>query len=634
MAMRERRAVSARIWHIWPLAALAAGVWILSKRLDGIEPSHVVEALGAVSPAGWLGAIGATWVSLMAVGQYDAVLHRALKTGIPPRIARRTGLIAISIAQTAGFGTLVSALVRWRCLPDWSLWEAARFSLRVSVSFLLLWSLLAAVAIALWPAAPEAATWAAAGGLIVFGLIAGAPPARGLLTRLIPKGSFGPLLVAALFDTVFATIALACLLPGGSDIGLALYPIYLLALGAALATGAPGGLGAFELILLALVPHPDQAALIGAILAFRIIYYLLPAFLGLAGLLRPVTPLVAERRSALAPSEWGLVSQGAAIVRAGPALWLCRERLGLGIAIGPALGRADIGAYSKTMRHAGLIPVLYKAGPREASAARSIGWRVVKIADEAIIDPRTWSLEGPTRRQLRRHLRHAAQAGIKIDGPRHALPLTEMAEVNAAWARKNGRERGFSMGRFAPDLPAQQRVFLAYWHNRLVAFASFHTSAQDWTLDLVRHVENIPDGTMHLLLTSAIETSRTEDIRRFSLAAVPAPGPEFARFIPASRLAPGLRRFKQSFAPQWEPRYLCGNGFFALTRAALTITAAVHHPEPPPLRRHSYGTQTEIRFELTTASCDCDEWNPQPGQATALPQITGPAHDRRPLPPP
>jgi phosphatidylglycerol lysyltransferase len=296
MDIGNRRAFGARIWHLWPVAALGASFWILAKRLEGVELSHVLDAVLAVSPLGWVGAIAATWLSLAAVGQYDAILHRVLNTGISPRIARRTGLIAISIAKTAGFGTLVSALVRWRSLPNWSLWEAARFSLRVSFSFLLLWSLLAALAVAFWTAAPKTAVWAAAGGLIVFGIVAGAPPLRGLVFKLIPKRAFLPLFTAALVDTVFAAVALACLLPGASDVGLAIYPIYLLALGAALATGAPGGLGAFELVLLALLPPPDQAALIGAILAFRIIYYLCPAFLGLAGLMRSAVPLVHEPR--------------------------------------------------------------------------------------------------------------------------------------------------------------------------------------------------------------------------------------------------------------------------------------------------------------------------------------------------
>ena len=223
---------------------------------------------------------------------------------------------------------------------------------------------------------------------------------------------------------------------------------------------------------------------------------------------------------------------------------------------------------------------------------------------------------------------------MRIEAARHRLPIAEMAEVNRAWTFKNRRERGFSMGRFAPELLGQQKVFLACARDRLIAFASFHTGANDWTLDLVRHVDGIPDGAMHLLLTSAIETCRAQGIGRLSLASVPAAGEKLTRLLPAQTLAPGLRRFKQSFAPKWEPRYLCARGNLTVARATLTIAAAIHFPGPPLTRNSLGGRISEIRFELPATSCDCDEWNPQPGQASVLPQITGPAHDRRPLPPP
>ena len=52
MELGEKRLRGARIWHLWPVAALAVGLWILAKRLEGVESSHVLDALGAVSPAG------------------------------------------------------------------------------------------------------------------------------------------------------------------------------------------------------------------------------------------------------------------------------------------------------------------------------------------------------------------------------------------------------------------------------------------------------------------------------------------------------------------------------------------------------------------------------------------------------
>ena len=64
------------------------------------------------------------------------------------------------------------------------------------------------------------------------------------------------LVALCLIDTLFAAAALWVLLPAGViDLTLAqLFPIYLIALGAAILSGTPGGVGPFELTLLALLP--------------------------------------------------------------------------------------------------------------------------------------------------------------------------------------------------------------------------------------------------------------------------------------------------------------------------------------------------------------------------------------------
>jgi phosphatidylglycerol lysyltransferase len=49
-----------------------------------------------------------------------------------------------------------------------------------------------------------------------------------------------------------------------------------LALGAGVASHVPGGVGVIEVVVMELVPHDDPATLLGTLLAFRAIYYLLP----------------------------------------------------------------------------------------------------------------------------------------------------------------------------------------------------------------------------------------------------------------------------------------------------------------------------------------------------------------------
>lgn len=83
-----------------------------------------------------------------------------------------------------------------------------------------------------------------------------------------------------LLDTAAAALALYVLLPAGLDIGFAmLFPVYLAALTAALVTGTPGGVGPFELTALGLLPQGAAPEIMAGILAFRLIYYALPALI-------------------------------------------------------------------------------------------------------------------------------------------------------------------------------------------------------------------------------------------------------------------------------------------------------------------------------------------------------------------
>jgi uncharacterized membrane protein YbhN (UPF0104 family) len=95
-----------------------------------------------------------------------------------------------------------------------------------------------------------------------------------------PRLAFGQLLVGTVN---FACVA-ACLHQIVSAVAetsyLSVATVYVLATAATVVTHAPGGLGVIESVVLHLLP---EAQLIGAVLAFRFAYFLLPLCLG-AGL--------------------------------------------------------------------------------------------------------------------------------------------------------------------------------------------------------------------------------------------------------------------------------------------------------------------------------------------------------------
>jgi phosphatidylglycerol lysyltransferase len=167
--------------------------------------------------------------------------------------------------------------------------------------------------------------------------------------------------------------------------------------------------------------------------------------------------------------------------------------------------------------------------------------------------------------------------------------MAELSRLNADWAVARGGEQGLTMGRFDPAYVAGQRVYVARRGLRPIGFATFHTAAAGWSLDLLRPHPDAPDGTAHALVAAALADAARAGVTRLSLAAVPEPAfpgrrtalSRLIRLFPgAARSARGLWQFKQAFAPRWERLYLIAPGFAAMALAGWDIRRAVTHPPP------------------------------------------------------
>lgn len=600
------------------LPALALGgvlVALLWARLGEVDAGGVAAMLARVGAEQWAAALGLAALSFWAAGRYDAQVHGWLGTGVRPPEAGRAGLPAIALGQTAGFGLLTGTLVRLRMLPGLGLAGALRVTLAVTALFLLGLGTVAAAALAL---APPPGLGAAAplgwGGLALIGCGVCAAflwPRPLLLGRRIglpPLPLLARLTVLSAIDTIAAALCLWMLLPPSAAPELSAFvTAFLLAFGAGLVSGAPGGMGAFELVLLALLPEVPADPLLAGVVAWRAVYHALPAVLALgliargpgprAGAAGPVpAPDAAgiERLLAAAPrAEAGLLRQGETrLLAAGRGQALVLPTAQALVALGDPLGGAGPGevrtALLAAARAEGRAALLYKTGGRAAAAARRAGWTVVPVAREGWVIPAAFSDAGAERRQLRRKLRRAVAAGVLISAARPgSLPAAEMAAVARVWAEARGGERGLTMGRYAPAYVAAQAVYLARAGGRLVAFLTLHRAGREWTLDLMRALPEAPEGTMHALLARAIADAAAAGCPRLSLAALPHPAVEaaFARLPRALRpaaLSEGLGQFKRAFAPRWETLYAAAPGPMALALAAADLARMVARPPPLP----------------------------------------------------
>ena len=607
---RNSQAISATVTPpglAWPKlaarAALSLGLcalflWLLSQRLAHLDLADLRAGFGSVTALHWLAAIALTGVSFWAVGRYDAVLHRHFATGLPENITRRAGICAIAVSQTLGLGVITGAILRWRMLPGQSLWLATRLTAAVALSFLAGWAVVTALVLLVLPEAPfkpqAAAVLAIAATLAVLSLVAPRAPFRWPNAFTLCR-----LLGLAAIDTLAAAAAFHMLCPEPLVLPFAsLLPAFLLALGAGLVSGTPGGVGPFEMTLLALLPAQPQAPLLAAVLAWRACYYALPALLGAALAIKGPGQIAAAPRpgssqlTQASRAETGLWHQGEHDLIGSTAATLLAARtphLLIGL-FDPVAGRpeANLQALHHAARAESRLPVLYKCSARTAVCARRYGLLALLIAQEAWLDPRSFRLNASSRAGLRRKLRRAEAAGVRISGltSPQTCPWPALDDIAKTWASAHGGERGFSMGRYTRSYLEQQRLYIAWQDNQPIAFVSLHHSAQEWALDLMRHGSNLPDGTMHLLIQTAISDAARLGLPRLSLAAVPSLAPHPSRALRLVRAAlddcAGLARFKSSFAPQWQPLYLLAPNRATLALAAAEIARAVLRPQALP----------------------------------------------------
>ncbi|WP_424943006.1 phosphatidylglycerol lysyltransferase domain-containing protein [Aliiroseovarius crassostreae] len=607
-----------------PLGFAIGIVWLLWGQLDGLDFRHVLSSLKTVSPMQWGLAAALSALSFWALGRYDRVVHRLIGSDIRSGPAQLSGVTAIALSQTVGLGVISSALVRWRMLPQISLMRAVQISMIVSVSFLSAWAVVAALVALCVPLALPGSVWIAWAVLTAAVLLVGLSILRpALLSRLnLPSvKAMGAFVMLAAIDTAAAGAALWAVMPADCDIQLLpLVAAYMIALGAGLISGTPGGVGPFEVTLLALLPQLDPEPLLAAILVFRTIYYAIPALIAAVLTIRgpqdqpdrpdtraklvpldlaPNLPARLSRAISDAPrAETALLRQGllsALELGNGRAAFMARRSGQSLILLSDPLrvdqqSAAVLQDVQRLASESYVAPILYKIGARMALSARRACWVTLPIAREAWLNPTGFTLEGSSRRQLRRKLRQAEKAGVTICKGGADLPVDEMDQIARTWCRTRGGERGFSMGTWQPETLPHAQVFLAHQNDQLVGFATFHKNTQEQVLDLMRLTNTAPDGTMQMLVTAAIEDAAKSGCARLSLAAVPLgkQAHEPALFhklrdtLDQISGAAGLRQFKSAFGPNWETLYMAAPNRRALVFGAMDVAREIARPAKCP----------------------------------------------------
>lgn len=242
--------------------------------------------------------------------------------------------------------------------------------------------------------------------------------------------------------------------------------------------------------------------------------------------------------------------------------------------------------------------LLYQIGSRTLPHAIDLGLGIVKYGEEARVELADFTLAGPQAKTLRHAERRAVREGASftiLSPAEVARHIAELGAVSNDWLRdKKQREKAFSLGSFDPDYMAHFPCAVVRIDGRIVAFANILATAnrEEMSVDLMRHVANLPYGVMDYLFIRLVEHARAEGFRRFTLGIAPLAGIDGRKLAPAwARGAAfvfrhgemlygfgGLRSYKAKFATHWEPRYIAGPRGMAFAQGMAAIHRIVSRP--------------------------------------------------------
>ncbi|NBJ10869.1 putative bifunctional lysylphosphatidylglycerol flippase/synthetase [Microvirga arsenatis] len=297
-------------------AAIGLAAFLLYRTLSRYSLDELIGAVAAVPTAKLAGAAGFAAASYMTLTFFDYLALRYVGRPLPYPKAALASFTALSLGHNIGLAALSSGAVRYRFYSRWGLTagEVAKVVVFCGITvglglltlggaaLLLRTSLAVEITGLRQPLVIALGTGCLAIPLIylVLAALVRSPlrirrwnlevPSLRLAIGQVLVGSINFAFVAACLHQALAAIA---------DVAyLGVASVYVIANATALVSHVPGGLGVIESVVMYLLP---QADLIGPLLVFRFVYFLVPLALG--GLLFAATELILGRQGGTYPAN-------------------------------------------------------------------------------------------------------------------------------------------------------------------------------------------------------------------------------------------------------------------------------------------------------------------------------------------
>ncbi|MBS2008469.1 MAG: DUF2156 domain-containing protein [Cyanobacteria bacterium SZAS TMP-1] len=226
----------------------------------------------------------------------------------------------------------------------------------------------------------------------------------------------------------------------------------------------------------------------------------------------------------------------------------------------------------------------------------SLGYKSVRVGEDGIVDLEQFTSKTVAKKTFKSVVKKFDKEGYTLTRqvpPHSDALLDEVEEVSRQWLTLPGRrERGFSLGKFDRAELQKDNIFVMRDKDgRALAFVNEIRSycPGEVTIDMMRHVENSPNGTMDFLFAKLLFFLKDEGFKQFSLglAALSGVGEDPDASLEEKAMQKifahlnrffsykGLKAYKDKFDPTWEDRFLVYEGGVpGLVQAGLAIARA------------------------------------------------------------
>jgi phosphatidylglycerol lysyltransferase len=224
---------------------------------------------------------------------------------------------------------------------------------------------------------------------------------------------------------------------------------------------------------------------------------------------------------------------------------------------------------------------------------KKLGFRKLKIGDDAIVDLSRFNLDGKEAKKLRHVTNQLEKQGVKFvhyTPPISADIMSQLIQISDSWLQIPGRrERTFTLGLFEYEYIHSTPIYAAVdITGKVLAFMNEMPSfcKGEATIDLMRHWPDAPAGVMDYLFIKVFYAKKAEGYIRFNLGMAPMAGFSEHEESTAEERAvhyfmqqlnflfsyQGLLHYKAKFATIWEPRYTIYRNVLNLPRVARAIS--------------------------------------------------------------